>query len=382
MFRIYSRMNHFHEVVHCKHIVFSTVAIPFVLRDFLIVVLQFFLFFVIRNFSTDIAWTRQITTIIHHYCRKIIETDIPKTKRITEEELLAEFEECKAEILGGILDTLVKAIRLYPLVKPKGLFRMADFTRWGCAIAMALGHTQQDFIDAYETKVRLQIEEAALASPVATVLVDLIESIKKWDGTPSQLYIALNNHAKILNISTHQKTWPKAPHVLVRQLNELAPSLKMLGWAVETGIRSSATRKVCINSVTSVTSVTGTTEKPEKEPVPEKGEEKEILENDASVTPANNSVIKASPSNNVKSPSNDGNDANDAILNTFSEPIIVAVKSWCLAHRNEHSEISLADLARFIKNELKQDPQRVITEAFDKSILVEHPKKPGLAVVI
>lgn len=35
---------------------------------------------------------------------------IPKEKRKTEEDLFAEFESCKAEILGGFLDTLAKAI--------------------------------------------------------------------------------------------------------------------------------------------------------------------------------------------------------------------------------------------------------------------------------
>jgi len=79
--------------------------------------------------------------------------NIPKSKRRTEKKLLAEFESCKAEILGGFLDTLVKAIQLYPSVNPEELFRMADFTKWGCAIAIALGRTQQDFIKAYEAKV-------------------------------------------------------------------------------------------------------------------------------------------------------------------------------------------------------------------------------------
>ncbi|MCK4482836.1 hypothetical protein KAU55_06380, partial [Candidatus Bathyarchaeota archaeon] len=98
--------------------------------------------------------------------------DIPKTRRRTEKELMAEFERCKVDILGGFLDSLVRAIRVYPSVNVKGLFRMADFTRWGCAISVALGKTQDDFIDAYGEKVRKQIEEAAYASPVAMVLMD------------------------------------------------------------------------------------------------------------------------------------------------------------------------------------------------------------------
>jgi len=179
--------------------------------------------------------------------------DIPKDKRKTERQLSSEFEGCKAEILGGFLDTVVKALQLYPSINPKGLFRMADFTRWGCAISVALGRTAEEFISAYEENVNSQIEEAAHASPVATVLLDLLEAQRGWDDTPTKLYRTLLNHAEGLKISTHQKGWPKAPHVLVRQLNELAPSLKALGWEISAA-KSGGTRRIVINSVPSVPS--------------------------------------------------------------------------------------------------------------------------------
>lgn len=184
--------------------------------------------------------------------------DIPKDKRKTEEQLLAEFESHKSEILGGFLDVLTKAIRFYPNVRSKELFRMADFTRWGCAIAKALGKAEEGFIEAYEAKVKVQIEEAAHASPLATVLIYFMENHKKWEGTPSQLYRVLMTHAKYVGISTRQKAWPKAPHVLVRQLNELAPSLKSLGLEVVTGIRTGSARRIIVNTVTTVTSDTKT----------------------------------------------------------------------------------------------------------------------------
>jgi len=188
--------------------------------------------------------------------------DIPKNRRRTEEEILAEFESCKAEILGGFLDTLVKAIQVYPTIKPRELFRMADFTRWGCAIAVALGRSEEEFIRAYEEKVERQIEEAVHASPLGTVLLDWVDglTLSKWEGSPSQLFRALNNHAKELGISTRQKSWPKAPHIMVRQLNELAPSLKALGLNVITGVRTGKEgRKIILeSSVTSDTSGTYT----------------------------------------------------------------------------------------------------------------------------
>jgi hypothetical protein len=181
--------------------------------------------------------------------------DIPKKKRRTEEQLLQDFEACKGLILGGFLNTLVKAIDEYPYVQPKELFRMADFTRWGCAIARALGKTEKDFLNAYAVKVKLQIEEAAHSSPVATVLIDYLSNHKNWEGAPSSLYKILLGHAKEMGISTRQKAFPKAPHILVRKLNELAPSLKALGIKVVTGIHTGTTRRILINSVSSVPSV-------------------------------------------------------------------------------------------------------------------------------
>jgi len=178
--------------------------------------------------------------------------NISEDERRTEELLLAGFEKCLPEILGGILDTLVKAIQLYPTVNPKQLFRMADFTKWGCAIAMALGCKQEDFINAYAKKVRIQIEEAAHASPLATVLMDQMDLLLNWEGTPSELYTVLLNHAKQLGISTRQKSWPKAPNHLVRQLNELAPSLRSLGWEITTGLKRKGFRIIRINAVPTV----------------------------------------------------------------------------------------------------------------------------------
>ncbi|MCL2287950.1 MAG: bifunctional DNA primase/polymerase [Candidatus Bathyarchaeota archaeon] len=176
---------------------------------------------------------------------------IPNGQRRTEEEITAAFEAKKACILGGFLDALVLAIKNYPCVKPKTLFRMADFTRWGCAIAEALGEKSGVFLDAYGSTVKTQIQEAAQASPVATVLLDYLTSgVGEWVGSPSELYGTLLVHAETLRISTRQKVWPKAPHVLVRQLNELAPSLKALGWEVVS--TKSGNRRIVISSVPSV----------------------------------------------------------------------------------------------------------------------------------
>jgi len=183
--------------------------------------------------------------------------NIPENKRETEEDILARFEDAKPHILSGFLDALVKAMQLYPSVNNKRLFRMADFTKWGAAIAMALGYKEEEFIGAYGQKVRDQVKEAAHASAVATVLLDYLEGKEEWEGTPSELFSFLNARAKQMGVSTRQREWPRAPNSLSRKLNELAPSLEALGWEVTTGIREGeeGTRRILIKTVSTVGTV-------------------------------------------------------------------------------------------------------------------------------
>jgi len=61
--------------------------------------------------------------------------------------------------------------------------------------------------------------------------------------------------------------------------------------------------------------------------------------------------------------------------------IMFNVKTWCRNHRDERSEIILEALAKFIREELKQDPQRVVEEAYKQEILMSSPKL-GKAVVV
>jgi len=119
--------------------------------------------------------------------------------------------------------------------------------------------------------------------------------------------------------------------------------LKALGLEVITGVRTAKTRRIILRSVNSVTSVTDS--------------DKNHDENDAS-------------------------DATDASLHTSSSGFTMAeIKSWCLANRNERSEISLHTLAKFIEQELKENSQRVIQIAFKQAILMSSPKV-GMAVVV
>jgi hypothetical protein len=184
------------------------------------------------------------------------------SQRVEESKLQALLEESTPRILGGTLNTLVKALNLVHSVKLDKLYRMADFTRYGCAITEALGLAPKVFLEAYEENVRSQSEETLKASVPATVLMSYMDGLPEglWRGSPEVLYNELCDHAEALRVSTRQRAWPKSANWFMRRLNEVMPCLLAQGYLVERD-RSSRTRvvslrKISQNSVTSVITVT------------------------------------------------------------------------------------------------------------------------------
>lgn len=181
---------------------------------------------------------------------------VPKEKRKTEDEINNQFQEEAPKILGALLTVLAKAIKLYPDVHPTYYFRLADFTRWGCAISCALGKTEQDFISAYNRKVQLQDEETINSSPLATVMLDFckknIRATKVvpfaiWEGTATELLSKLTALAVSSGVNVREREkWPQAANSLSRALNRVADALLALG--CEVTMKEGTPRKVVVNA--------------------------------------------------------------------------------------------------------------------------------------
>jgi hypothetical protein len=151
-----------------------------------------------------------------------------------EKELLAEFEQVKPKILGGFFDILSKAMGIYPTLQMKALPRMADFAHWGGAIAQALGYSVDDFVDAYRANIQSQNIEVLSSNPIAAVLLAFMENRDSYEGTPAELLDELTQEAERMKIKTTIKSWPGAPQVLTRKLNELKTNLRQGGIEVHT----------------------------------------------------------------------------------------------------------------------------------------------------
>ncbi|WP_110112524.1 hypothetical protein [Bacillus sp. CGMCC 1.16541] len=160
----------------------------------------------------------------------IIELDrIPENERKEEREVWEAFEKDRGSIIGGALQVLAKAMAIYPNVKLDKLPRMADFTRWGYAIAEVIGFGGERFLQAYRRNRNQSNEEAISSHPVAAAVVALIRENHSWSGSVASLLNELERVAFQEKINTNLKSFPKAAHILSRRLKEVKSNLEDVG---------------------------------------------------------------------------------------------------------------------------------------------------------
>lgn len=154
---------------------------------------------------------------------------IPPEERKEESIIWEEFDRDKPKILGAIFTTLSKAMTIYDDVKLDRMGRMADFTRWGYAIAEVAGIGGETFLNAYLNNQSRANEEAVESNPVAAAVMKMMNTVNSWDGTVAKLLGELNRIAERESINTHSKLWAKEPNVLSRRLKEVKSNLELIG---------------------------------------------------------------------------------------------------------------------------------------------------------
>jgi hypothetical protein len=183
---------------------------------------------------------------------------IAREHRKGEKDLWERFERARPQILGGIFDVLSQTMRLRRNVELQSLPRMADFAFWGCAAAQALGHTQEEFLDAYYQNIGEQNEEAIHENPVAIALMAWMENRDEWEGTPSELLNELEAMANVEKIDMRQKYWPKAANALSRRINEVKTNLAEVGVVIRSEKATNGKRMILIQKVPISTDTTAT----------------------------------------------------------------------------------------------------------------------------
>ena len=159
---------------------------------------------------------------------------IPETERRALADVLSAFEADRADILGGIFDTLSNAMAIYSTIKLEKLPRMADFARWGYAIGEALGGLGDAFLAEYSANRAAQNTEAINADPVAMLIMEFMRERKRWEGLVSELHAKLAEIAPNFGVNPRsKKEFPSRSNVFSKRLNGIKSNLEAIGITFE-----------------------------------------------------------------------------------------------------------------------------------------------------
>jgi hypothetical protein len=154
---------------------------------------------------------------------------IPEEKRRTEAEVDALFTETQPEILAGLADAVVQALReRVTLVR---LPRMADFAVTVESAAPALGWRPGEFLEVY-AESRAEAAESLLEGDlVVSALRRIHESdqARPWEGTSEELRERLVH----FTAEGRREALPKTVQSMVGQLRRIAPLLRKIGIDIE-----------------------------------------------------------------------------------------------------------------------------------------------------
>lgn len=142
--------------------------------------------------------------------------------RKPEQDLWHAFNLAQPKILGGIFDTLVKAIAIYPTVDTDKLPRLADFAKWGYAIAEALGKSGDQFLKDFSQNVKRQNESVAEKNVLCQSVICLMDGKTSHLNTVSEVHRELK---KLVGDDAKDETFPKLPHNMRGQLDLLRSTL-------------------------------------------------------------------------------------------------------------------------------------------------------------
>jgi hypothetical protein len=174
--------------------------------------------------------------------RTIMHPTEPNVERRTDQELETEFNKVLPEILSGFLDVIVKALNLKDTVKPSKLFRLSDFTEWGCILAVALGEKEEDFIEAMEENLKSQntadiennvVADAFLAYCKENLALTNATEDNPGVNTPDYVFNQVTSTATQLNMNVKSKRWPTAACYFTHQLNNSKNAIIASGWNFE-----------------------------------------------------------------------------------------------------------------------------------------------------
>jgi len=156
-------------------------------------------------------------------------------ERKSDEQFWEEFNAEKGKLLGAIFDVMSQAMKILPTIKLDKSPRMADFTRYGCAVAEVLGYGKELFLEAYDENRNIQNQQAIEENPIAAAISVWINQMMtgSWIGTSTELLRDLHKTAENEGIDVKSRKWPKDASALSRRINEVKVNLLLEGIQIE-----------------------------------------------------------------------------------------------------------------------------------------------------
>ena len=152
---------------------------------------------------------------------------IPRNRRQTEQSLWSQFDVMKPQLLGTLLDLLVRVLTTPDL--DVQLERMAEYTQIGAKVAVALGMSANVFINAYRTNRDESSFSALESSAIGPVLLRQVH--KQPVNCPIKALLFELNKAADQHEVRHPE-WPRTPKALGNELRRLAPNFDRIGISV------------------------------------------------------------------------------------------------------------------------------------------------------
>ena len=174
----------------------------------------------------------------------------------------ANFDADLPGILGGAFGVLSKAIQILPSVNVPKNFRMADFAKWGYAVAEAASLGGMRFLSTYERNIKRQHEEAVSASLLAQAILEFIAGRDDWEGTASSLKKDLDPIARDslgIDPNNRRSGWPQDAARLSKEVFLLAETLAASGVTVSRPPRTGKRGRAILLQVVSGSTVTSDT---------------------------------------------------------------------------------------------------------------------------
>ena len=144
--------------------------------------------------------------------------------RRSDDEIRAEFERARPEILGAVLDAVSSVLRNRTTVSVEGLPRMAGFARDLAAAEQGLGWSPGTFARAYAANREAMIEHVIEADPIASAVLSLMDTAWSWEGTASELLARLGEI--VGELVRTSRIWPRHASSVGSRLRRAAPALR------------------------------------------------------------------------------------------------------------------------------------------------------------